>query len=160
MRKSTILGIFLVMMFVPVYFSRQILGLAGYECSLQASRGIVGLIALVPALTVLSLLILFNRKIQDFRGRDIDEEERLESDHGMIRLSPNETRPDDLPRDSRSPPHRQRPRRVRRRLKKRARGRPPRRRTPWLRRPHKQTRPLLHALPIRSPQTPDRRRQH
>jgi hypothetical protein len=90
MRKSTILTIFLGIIFVPVYFAREILALAGLDYSLRDSRGIVGLIALVPALIVLSTVVLFNRRIQHFRGRDIDEEERYESDHGMISLNPKD----------------------------------------------------------------------
>ncbi len=90
MRKSTILVIFLGIIFVPVYFAREILGLAGLEYSLRDARGVVGLVALVPALIVLSALVLLNRRIQDLRGRDIDEEERYESDQGMISLNPKD----------------------------------------------------------------------
>ena len=43
---------------------------------------------------VLSLVLTpINRRILDWRkarGRDIEEEERYETDHGMIRLTPND----------------------------------------------------------------------
>ncbi|MBK8302491.1 MAG: hypothetical protein KA831_04565 [Pyrinomonadaceae bacterium] len=85
--------IFLCMLFVPTYFSREILAVAGYQYSFRESRAIVGLIAVVLALIVLTILMLLNRRILDWRkagGRDIEEEERYESDHGMISLTPKD----------------------------------------------------------------------
>lgn len=85
--------IFFCIIFLPVYFSREILAVAGFQYPLRESRAIVGLIALVFALIVLTILTLLNRRILDWRkagGRDIEEEERYESDHGMISLTPKD----------------------------------------------------------------------
>lgn len=93
MRKGTIFSIFFCILFLPVYFSRELLALAGLQYSLRDSRAIVGLIALVFALIVLTILTLLNRRILDWRkarGRDIEEEERHESDYGMISLTPKD----------------------------------------------------------------------
>jgi hypothetical protein len=85
--------IFLCMIFLPVYFSREILAVAGFQYPLRESRAIVGSIALVFALIVLGVLAVLNRRIMDWRGRDIEDEERYESDHGMISLTPKDQDP-------------------------------------------------------------------
>jgi len=90
--------IFLCMIFLPAYFSREILTVAGYQYPLRESRAIVGLFAVVFALIVLTILTLLNRRILDWRktrGRDIEEEELYESDHGMISLTPKDKSPED-----------------------------------------------------------------
>lgn len=90
MRNSTLIGIFLLIWFLPVYFSRELLAFGGLQYPLQESRGIVGLVALIIALIVLTVLTLLNRRIlawRKARGRDIEQEERYESDYGMISLT-------------------------------------------------------------------------
>jgi len=81
------------MLFVPVYFSREIITFAGFPYLANDSRAIVGLVAVFFALIVLTILTLLNRRVLDWRkveGRDIEEEERYESDHGMISLTPKD----------------------------------------------------------------------
>ena len=93
MRKSTLITIFLFILFVPFYFSRQILAVAGFTELSRDSRAVVGLIAVVLAVIILCILTLLNRRVLDWRkarGRDIEEEERFESDHGMISLRPKD----------------------------------------------------------------------
>ena len=93
MRKISLILIFLFILFVPVYFSKQIIAIAGLSDLRGGSRAVIGLIAVVLAVVVLTILTLLNRRILDWRktrGRDIEEEERYESDHGMISLNPKD----------------------------------------------------------------------
>ncbi len=94
MRKNTLMFILLCIVFPPVYFSREMLTFVGFPNLVQHSRAIVALVAMIFASVVLGLL---NPRILNWRkarGRDIEEEERYESDHGMISLTPKDRDPE------------------------------------------------------------------
>lgn len=84
----------MLLTFVPSYFSKAIAAFAGFRDLPSASaRAIVALAAVILAVSVVTMLTLLNPRILSWRkarGRDIKDEERYESDHGMIGLIPKD----------------------------------------------------------------------
>ncbi len=99
MRKSTFGIILVVLIFLPTYFAKGIVALAGFpDMAWNTARGVVGLFAIIFAIFVLGILALLNPRILEWRkarGRDIEAEERHESAHGMISLNATEDKPGD-----------------------------------------------------------------
>ncbi|MEK7857249.1 MAG: hypothetical protein AAB288_14250 [Acidobacteriota bacterium] len=88
MRKATLLAVSFFIAFPIVYFGREILW--AYDRS-RYGYLTIGLIVVGPV--VLLILTPLNRRLLEFRkarGRDIEDEERYESDHGMISLNPKD----------------------------------------------------------------------
>lgn len=82
-----------VIVFPFVYFAQHILSFSGFPDLPRGSLAGKGVIALVLAGVVSVILTPLNRRILGWRkarGRDIDEEERYESDYGMISLTPKD----------------------------------------------------------------------
>lgn len=94
MRKSSVGLIFVVLLFTPIYFSKEITAFAGFpDMRWGTARAVVALFAVVFAVVVLGILTLVNPRILAWRkakGRDIEDEERYESDQGMISLKPKD----------------------------------------------------------------------
>ncbi|MEQ1603737.1 MAG: hypothetical protein ABL999_02615 [Pyrinomonadaceae bacterium] len=82
-----------VIAFPFVYFANDIIALGGYSSFPVASLTGKSLMSLVLAGIILVVLTPLNRRLLDWRksrGRDIEDEERYESDHGLISLTPKD----------------------------------------------------------------------
>ena len=80
-----------VIAFPFAYFLPELLAsAAGFETRWSIATS--GVVALAVSGVLTYFLTPLNRRLLDWRkarGRDIEEEERFETDHGMIRLTPN-----------------------------------------------------------------------
>jgi hypothetical protein len=88
MRKSTLIIIPFMVAFVIVYAGPKFVEYAGF---LDVPRWSLTLIGMLVAGIVIFILVLANPHIlawRKARGRDIEEEQRYETEHGMIRLKP------------------------------------------------------------------------
>ena len=93
MRKSTLMAVAYVIVFPFVYFAENIFFFGGFPDLPRGSLAGKGVVAFVVAGIVSVILTPLNRRILDWRrarGRDIEEEERYESDYGMISLTPKD----------------------------------------------------------------------
>lgn len=93
MRKSTLLIISYIIVFPVAYLLPEIAVAAGFEDFPRWSLAGNGIAAFLGAGVLSVVLTPLNKRILEWRkarGRDIEEEERYETDHGMIRLTPNE----------------------------------------------------------------------
>ncbi|HKP69450.1 MAG TPA: hypothetical protein VJV05_09210 [Pyrinomonadaceae bacterium] len=93
MRQGTLLVVSFLIAFPLVYFGRELLASYGYSPTYlrQTGTGLFASFVLAPIISI--LLTPFNKKLLAWRkthGRDIEEEESYETDHGMIRLHPND----------------------------------------------------------------------
>jgi hypothetical protein len=92
MRKGTLAAIAVALSYLIAY---SVSSAFWYYYPAIGSRSfeVTGVITLVLTPAILLLLTPLNRKILDRRkaaGRDIEEEERYESDSGMISLTPKD----------------------------------------------------------------------
>jgi hypothetical protein len=84
MRKGTLLGIAIGISYAFVYFGRDLMASYGYRDSVV----FVGAAVIAPL--ILALVYPLNQRLLQWRkecGRDIEEEEKYESEYGMISLS-------------------------------------------------------------------------
>lgn len=89
MRKGTLSAIAFVLSFIAAYGVHEMF-LYYYPSVLTRSFGVKAAMSLVFTPLVLLVLTPLNRRILDKRkaaGRDIEEEERYESESGMISLT-------------------------------------------------------------------------
>ena len=94
MRKQTLALISFIILFPAVYFLPPAFEAAGYDYFPGSGVAVSGLISLVAGSVLALVLTPLNKKIlawRKSRGRDIEEEERYETEGGMIRLTPNST---------------------------------------------------------------------
>ena len=92
MRKSTLLMISTIIALPIVYFARYILMQNDIWIGPKTFVG-TGLLAFLLSPLIAAMLTPLNKKLLAKRkeaGRDIEDEERYESDHGMISLRPND----------------------------------------------------------------------
>lgn len=82
-----------IIAFPVIYFLPELLAYAGGFETRGWSLATNGVAALALSSVLTYFLTPLNRRLLDWRkarGRDIEEEERFETDHGMIRLTPND----------------------------------------------------------------------
>lgn len=97
MRLRNLLGVTLVLSIALVFAIRRTLPFLGIDLGFMTSVGSHLLASFVIFPILLIVLTPLNDRVRQWRkdnGRDIAEEERYETDHGMIRLTPN-----DAPKD-------------------------------------------------------------
>jgi hypothetical protein len=93
MRKSTLLFVAYLIVFPVVYFLPALAELSGFTSLPRWSFGISGVATFLIAGVLATVLTPLNRRLLEWRkarGRDIEEEERYETESGMIRLTPND----------------------------------------------------------------------
>ncbi|MFN0279358.1 MAG: hypothetical protein ACKVRN_12250 [Pyrinomonadaceae bacterium] len=93
MRKSTLMLVSYIIVFPVVYLLPHLAETAGFGSLPRWSMATSGIAALVCAGVLSFVLTPINKSILEWRkarGRDIEEEERYETDQGMIRLTPND----------------------------------------------------------------------
>lgn len=94
MRKGTLSAIAFALSFIAAYGVHEVF-LYYYPSVLTRSIGVKAVMALVFTPLVMLVLTPLNRRILDKRkaaGRDIEEEERYESESGMISLTAKDDR--------------------------------------------------------------------
>jgi uncharacterized membrane protein (DUF485 family) len=92
MRKNTLAAISFIIAFIILYVSREMLFAYNLWIGPRTFAG-TGILSLPLALVIALILTPLNRWLLKKRkegGRDIEDEERYESDHGMISLTPKD----------------------------------------------------------------------
>lgn len=95
MRKSTLMLISYIIVFPVVYLLPHLAEALSFASFPRWSLPTNGIAALLGAGVLSVVLTPLNKRILEWRkahGRDIEEEERYETDQGMIRLTPNDNR--------------------------------------------------------------------
>ena len=95
MRHRDLFGVCILISVILVYLIKYLLPMAGIKIGIVANLSSPLIASFVIAPLLLILLFPINNKFRDWRkknGRDIDAEERHETEYGMTKLTPNDDR--------------------------------------------------------------------
>ena len=93
MRQRTLYALSFIIAFPVAFLGNLFLPTIGYDVDLWIEPRFGFLASAVTAPVIAFLLTPLNKRLlawRKSRGRDVEEEERYETDHGIIRLTPNE----------------------------------------------------------------------
>ena len=93
MRKQTLAGFCLILAFAIVYVTKPVLSFFGVKTPFLASFAASLLVMFILASILMIPLTIINNRILAYRkeqGRDIEEEEKYESESGIISLRPTD----------------------------------------------------------------------